>query len=416
MKKRAILYLALLMCLAVFVGSAPAYYRSVTPTWEAATVLYGEAVCPTLLPGSEDGSVIIRWVSWTAKPVTLHYGEDDGSGVLGEGHSVLPVSCERSGALGLFVYSAELYLTPGEWLYSLTEEGETEPGVLYPIHWRTGEAFRVVMSSDSHVSNGAQTAPYEEAIAAALGTEGADLIIHGGDLNDNTEASPYVLSHNAPHTRSVPTLALCGNHDLAVMIYGYFTPPHLEARTGDYWTVQGNVLFVGLNVNLRDMPAHQRYLREAVTDHREGCDWVVLLIHYSMMSNGAHAMDGPVIQFRDALRELIAELDVDLVISGHDHEYDRSYLIGAEDMVEGSGGETVEKEPGQALYLSLPTASGVKHYSRSRESLYPLAVEGLLHERGYVTAEFTPECVRFQARSADTDETVDRFVLRRGEG
>ncbi|MBR6208495.1 MAG: metallophosphoesterase [Oscillospiraceae bacterium] len=415
MRKKTLRLLALLLCLLLFSGSAAGDVTTVATGYVAETVLYGQAMCPTLLPGSEDGSVVVRWAAMNNRPVVIHYGADDGSGVLGEDHRTEKAQSAYSAMLGLHVYSAKIQLEPGDYIYGLAEEGADMPERFYHLHWRTGESFRVVMSSDSHMYNWKEAALYDNAIISGSGARDADMIIHTGDLNDNTKAPPYVLSVCSAHTRVVPTLAICGNHDVPEIIYAFFTPPNLDRQTKDFWTVQNNILFLGININERNMEEHRRYLTQAITEHREGCDWTVLLIHYSMMSNGVHGKDQPVYNFREGLRDLIAEYDVDLVLSGHDHEYDRSYLIGATDMVEGSGGSVVKKRPGETLYLSLPTAVGNKLYSDSREPVYPLAVEGPQTERGYVTADFSSDGITFTAWCAgeDTDFIVDRFVLRR---
>lgn len=418
MRRKTALFLALLTCLLVLSGSAPAYMVSASPAWAAATPLYGEMVCPTLLPGEEDGSLVIRWISFSRRPALLHIGPDDGSGMLPPEHRTELVGSVRSATYELWLHSAELRLDPGKYLYSLTEEGESSPGVLYPIRWRCGESFRVVMSSDSHLTpshSSDESALYDRAMTAGGGEQGADLIFHGGDMNDNADTLPFYLSSSSAHTRSVPTLTVCGNHDLYYRLYGYFTPPHLDRATGDYWSIQNRILFVGLNVSRRDPAAHARYVQETVDAHREGCDWTVLLVHYSLMSNGEHGWDPQVTTLRDALLPVLARTDVDLVLSGHDHEYDRSFLISGEGMVPGSGGERVEKHPGETLFLSLPTAVGNKLYTRTRETLYPLAAEGLQSERGYVTADFTQDRITVTAWSADTGQEADHFILTRAE-
>ena len=393
---------------------AAAPVQCLTPTYAAETVLFGEAVCPTLLPGDGDGTVVVRWIARHGDPVAVHWGPDDGSGALPAEHSEILAESEVSKTFSAnyrtHLFRAELTLSPGDYLYGLAPEGE-EPETLYPIHWRTEEGFRVVMSSDSHISNGKQTRIYEEAVLAAAGERGADLVFHAGDLSENTKSDPYTMTNTAPHTRSVPTAIVAGNHDRSGTIYRYFAMPNMDKKTGDYWFIQGNILFVGLNIGYKDYHAHAEYVRRTVPAHREGCDWVVAAIHYSMESNGSHGHDRPVALFRMNLAPAFAETDVDLVISGHDHEYDRSYLLDAEGMVEDSGGEAVEKKEGETLYVSLPTAVGTKFYKRVTVPLYPLAAEAQKFERGYVTADFTPDALELTAWNAETGAVEDHVIL-----
>ena len=114
MRKKTLRLLALLLCLLLFSGSAAGDVTTVATGYVAETVLYGQAMCPTLLPGSEDGSVVVRWAAMNNRPVVVHYGADDGSGVLGEDHRTEKAQSAYSAMLGLHVYSAEIPLEPGE--------------------------------------------------------------------------------------------------------------------------------------------------------------------------------------------------------------------------------------------------------------------------------------------------------------
>ena len=61
---------------------------------------------------------------------------------------------------------------------------------------------------------------------------------------------------------------------------------------------------------------------------------------------------------------MAARNDIDLVVSGHDHIYNRTFLMDAEGKpVDGSdAGIAQEKESGQTMYLTLTSSSGSKFY------------------------------------------------------
>ena len=406
--------LALLLC-AVFLSGAAADVpiRSLTADYAAETVLFGEAVCPTLLPGGEDGMVQVRWLSRSDEPVWIHYGPDDGTGRLPEEHSRVSAESRRTTKLSTFrvwLHWAEIPAGDGTTLYGLAPEGE-EPAVLYPVRRSDGGAFRVIMSSDSHVANYKQARLFEETMELAMERGEADLFFHGGDLAENARVAPYILTHSAPVTRSVPMAVVCGNHDRSAILYDYFEMPHLDKKSGDYWFIQGNVLFVGLNVDMRNWQLHADYIRQTVPAHREGSDWVVVAVHYSTMGFGSHVHDRRVQNLRFAIAPAISETDVDLVISGHDHEYNRSWLIGPEDAAPDSDGDALVKREGEALYVCLPTAVGTKFYTRVKEPFFPVAKGALKNERGYVIADFTPESITIEARRVEDGVLADRFTL-----
>ena len=61
-----------------------------------------------------------------------------------------------------------------------------------------------------------------------------------------------------------------------------------------------------------------------------------------------------------------SEVGVDVVLNGHDHMYNRSYLMnGLEPVVPGAPaepGDVLHQGPGEVLYLTLSTAGGGKFY------------------------------------------------------
>lgn len=69
-------------------------------------------------------------------------------------------------------------------------------------------------------------------------------------------------------------------------------------------------------------------------------------------------------KLREVIPPVAARNDIDLVVSGHDHIYNRTFLMDSEGKkVEGSDADfEQEKEEGQTLYLTLASSSGSKFY------------------------------------------------------
>ena len=109
---------------------------------------------------------------------------------------------------------------------------------------------------------------------------------------------------------------------------------------------------------------------------------------------------------------MFARADVDLVLSGHDHEYDRSLLYAGATPVQGSGGPSVRKAEGETLYVSLPTAVGTKFYGKESLLNEPPAAEAMKFEPGYVLARFSEKTLVLRAYTAE-GELADSVVLSR---
>ncbi|GAA1142884.1 metallophosphoesterase [Streptomyces javensis] len=145
---------------------------------------------------------------------------------------------------------------------------------------------------------------------------------------------------------SVPWMVTTGNHDMEAWYspdgYGgqlarWSLPgngPDPRKAPGVYTFVYGNVGVVALDANdvSYEMPANKGYTDGAQTRwldrelerlrERPGIDFLVVFFHHCAYSTtSAHASDGGV---RDAWVPLFDKHQVDLVINGHNHVYERT--------------------------------------------------------------------------------------------
>ena len=212
--------------------------------------------------------------------------------------------------------------------------------------------------------------------------------------------------------RSFLLAPVSGNHDSLYAVRRRLPMAGQDARTGNYWFVRAGVLFIGVQIGDRYFPNHTDFMT-SVAESAPEHNWTVLLIHYGLRSNGVHGHDAPVIGFRDTLEPMMDALDVDLVISGHDHEYNRTALLGG-DAPEADTASILYAQPGERIYITLPSGTGLKYYDDSRSADFPFTAEGLEHEPGYVFFDFSPEEISLSAYSAATGEEIDAVTLRRG--
>ncbi|MBR6114538.1 MAG: metallophosphoesterase [Oscillospiraceae bacterium] len=385
----------------------------------------GIEVFPYLVPGETDAEMLVCWTgNGSADALRVLYGEDDGSGALPE----TPLSAEVTRTSATLsdaawrdaFFRAVLTVEPGKrYVYGISENGAA-PTVAYPfVAADADRGFSAVFLSDSHIENDRHAAAYETAAEAALRLaltdgHGLDGIFHLGDMVNKLDESPGVMVNNAPIMRSIPTTAVVGNHDALAAITSFFPGAHKDHNTWDYWFVRGGVLFIGLNIRYTNYDRHAIFLRsipEAAGEH----DWTVVLVHYSMRTNGSHGIDRPVFNLWYFLGPIMEELDVDLVISGHDHEYDRAGLMDSSGEAAEPAGTVLEKQPGQMLFVCVPSATGTKFYDHNIKTDVPMAAEALERAPGFVLADFSREEIRFRVVNVQTGEQVDEFTLRRAQ-
>lgn len=392
------------------------------PVMRAETEISG-APSSYILPGQTDDTVLVCWSGdYCAEGMQVLYGAAGEDDALPAEPAVAEAAASWLGeglcSADKMQYAAELSVKPAtRYAYAVVKAGE-EPDAVY--HFRTNDAdeLHTIAVSDTHLySHKYHPALFEEMFENTLNAELAngnplDMIIHTGDILDHFEYSLDTIFNGIPMLRSFLLASVAGNHDSLLVARHRFPMTGQDETTGDFWFVRGGVLFIGVQVGEQYYEAHTRFMEslpEIVPEH----NWTVLLIHYSMRSNGLHGHDGPVVGFRDAIEPTMDALDVDLVISGHDHEYNRTALLGSDEPVADTS-PILYKQPGERIYITLPSGTGLKYYYDSfRSADFPVVAEGLEQEQGFVMFDFTPEEITLSARSGSTGEEIDAVTLRR---
>ena len=149
--------------------------------------------------------------------------------------------------------------------------------------------------------------------------------------------APYQGSYGegAQENRFFPSL---GNHDLhspgAEPYLEYFTLPGNERYYDFIW---GPVHFFALNSDSSEPDGVGRSSEQAAWFQSRIADstspWKIVFFHHAPYSSGRH---GPV----DWMQWPFAEWGVDIVLSGHDHTYERITRDGIPYFVNGLGGQT----------------------------------------------------------------------------
>jgi 3',5'-cyclic AMP phosphodiesterase CpdA len=135
---------------------------------------------------------------------------------------------------------------------------------------------------------------------------------------DETVFGPFaaVLDH-------VPLFAVLGNHD--VMRGHAAAQVAALGMPGRWWShaFGDDALLVGLDSNLVDDPTQADWLAETLAAATQ--PWRIVVVHHSPYSAGYQESD---LAVRRAFVPLFERFGVQLVVSGHDHDYQRSTPVG----------------------------------------------------------------------------------------
>lgn len=173
---------------------------------------------------------------------------------------------------------------------------------------------------------------------------------------------------------SLPVAAAAGNHDNISDSYNqHFNVPNASAygistAGRDYYFIYNGTLFLVLNSNNPSAAEHKAFMESAIVETAgQNIAWKIVLFHHSIYSAARHAEDSDVLQRRSEMPSIFKELDIDVVLMGHDHVYCRTYMMdGSVPMTDTSlyddTGYFSITNPDGILYVTANSSSGSKQY------------------------------------------------------
>ncbi len=165
-----------------------------------------------------------------------------------------------------------------------------------------------------------------------------DVVFHTGDLVENGLIYENWLIFNiiTEHMReNAAFYPVAGNHEReSQYYYDNFELPNNEKW---YSVVYENILFILLNSNLPlDDNSEQYWWLRNELSNASGYNYRIVLFHHPIYNVGLHEPDEK--NIGTYIVPLFINYDVDLVISGHDHNYQRFFVDGIYYVITGGGG------------------------------------------------------------------------------
>ncbi len=161
----------------------------------------------------------------------------------------------------------------------------------------------------------------------------AEFIVNLGDFTDDSTNEEWDYYDNAMKDINLNTTIapVAGNHD-GLGVWDWFnnmfcldTSESVQVLNGvNYSFDYGNVHFAVLNTNdiLSVSLSQLQWLKNDMNSTEK--DWKVVLMHKSPYSLGKDAKWPDALYLQSSLTKVLAQCDVDLVMSGHDHQYIRT--------------------------------------------------------------------------------------------
>jgi acid phosphatase type 7 len=286
---------------------------------------------PYLLLAPPDGALVACKVGGAA-PVVQWWPEGEGEG------SAREVTAVRDRDLWVASLAA---LPPGRIGYRV----RSARGDSAVQHFRTGgvagEHFRFAVYGDTR--DGHQI---HRAVVEGMAREDLDFVMHTGDMVANggvTAEWDLFFQIERPLLDHVPIVPAIGNHDTGGRL-NYPRYFQVDRRTGglrymvhDWGHLRALVIDVG--VEFRQGSAQYAFAEHVLREGAERGMLMAILLHNPAYSSGAHGSD---LDVQEVIGGLASRYGVELVVSGHDHDYERTIPIaGVTYLVSGSAGAPI---------------------------------------------------------------------------
>lgn len=261
------------------------------------------------------------------------------------------------------------------------------------------------------------------------------LLSLGDQVNNYSAGSQLVSEYNgfldeAANLTSLPLATILGNHDngFTTAYTEHYAIPNLSTYgssngdvTGDedYYFTYNGVLFMVLNSNNSSAAEHRAFMESAIAACPDAT-WKVVAYHHSVYSVASHAVDESILTLRERLAPIFTELDVDVVLQGHDHVYVRSWMMG------GESGQTVldtdtsaapaeYTDPEGVMYVTLNSASGSKYYNIKSTVYEYSAVQNQEYTQNYSIVKVDDDSFTITTYRTADQSVVDTVTIYKTE-
>jgi hypothetical protein len=183
----------------------------------------------------------------------------------------------------------------------------------------------------------------------------------GAGMGGPVSSYAFDYHFNLPNETKHPTVESCADNPPPQPGQPCSSTVESELAAGDYWFTYGKALFMVLNMDSNDYAAHETFMQAAI-DSNPNVKWKIVMFHYTLYTAAGRPVDAP---RKAALLPIIQALGIDVVLTGHDHVYCRTYQMlddtAQTSQLLGVDGTSVINPTG-VLYMVANSASGSKYY------------------------------------------------------
>lgn len=374
--------------------------------------------------GSDETSRNLTWYANTDKAGQVQYGKTV-NGAFPETYTTVEAQNAQSNDAGFYTNQATLSGLEADTQYAYRVINEDKTSDVYTFTTGNSDRFNFILAGDPQIGAGntvSDTEGWNQTLKQAVNLLKPDFMVSAGDqVNTANNESQYAGYANETLT-SLASASTIGNHDSGSLAYSqHFNLPNVSETLGataagkDYWFVYNNTLFMDINSNNRSTAEHKAFLEEAIKANPD-VRWKTVVFHHSVYSTASHFDDSDIIARREELPQLFNELDIDVVLMGHDHVYTRTYMMNDGFTPDRSNGvQSSVTDPEGILYLTANSASGSKYYDIAAPDAEFSAVMDQSKRRTITNIEVSDTAYTMTTYYADDMSVLDSFTINKSK-
>lgn len=254
----------------------------------------------------------------------------------------------------------------------------------------------------------------QDAVAQVLRDAHSPLILHLGDLAYPV-GHPYTYQYNffevySDILSSASVYPVLGNHDCFISDEywkdAFYLPANNPEQDESYYSFDaGDVHFAALNTCSESISQNQKGWLEKDLSLTSQI-WKIVYFHNPPYSNGGH---GDTVNLQTFLVPLLERYTVDLVLSGHDHSYERFYPLSQGRIRDGFQDPEYVNPAGIIYVVSGGGGGGLYDENKNSASYLSPVFKSVYHA---VILHISPTELVAEALGAQ-NATIDTFSIRK---
>lgn len=249
------------------------------------------------------------------------------------------------------------------------------------------------------------------------------LLISAGDQVEESNDPSLFSAYLAPEQLTSLAMATSiGNHDYDSNFYkNYFNNPNTtidgksygESKAGgDYWYTYNGVLFLHINTCNVNWDEHKEFMQKAIALNPD-VSWKVVVTHYNFFGSNDYYINEAIRERREQFAPMMKELDIDVVLAGHEHVNSRAYMIDGLTPDTAQGNATSVTDPKGILYLSGGTPSGSKYYNLLSDAQLPHIAFKLQKTITFTNIEVNDHSFKITTYRVSDKAVLDTFEIKK---